>query len=109
MQEAFLAGGAITITEGRGSAVDFSYPYFETKIGFTCQKPSPLPKYQAIFWPFQLDLWIVLILALALFSLFYGVLVRYVLKDTSVTSPALNAYATMLSRGKLGHVGDNSY
>ena len=99
LQEAALAGGAITMTTGRGSAVDFSYPYFETKIGFLSQKPGFLPKYLAILWPFEAYLWIALLIALIGFSIFYWTVIRFIVKDP-LTSPALNSYRLLLLKSK---------
>ncbi len=49
--------GSITRTAIRSTAVDFSYPYFVTSIGLLSKKPGPLPKYGAVLWPFQTELW----------------------------------------------------
>ena len=98
-QETFFAGGAITITQGRGSAVDFAYPYFETRLGIISQKPPPLPRYQAIFWPFDLDLWIALLITVVMFTPFFWVLVRLILKDSAMRNPALSVFETLFLRG----------
>ena len=58
-----MAMGAITQTPVRDTAVDFSYPYFFTGIGFLSKKPYPLSKFMAIVWPFDMHLWIALIVA----------------------------------------------
>ncbi len=49
--------GHITRTAIRSSAVDFSYPYFTTKVDMLTIKPVPLPKYLAIIWPYQPFVW----------------------------------------------------
>ena len=100
-KETFLAGGAITITQGRGTAVDFAYPYFETRLGIISQKPSPLPRYQAIFWPFSFETWIVLLITVILFSVFYWVLIKHILKDDTLHYPAFCVYENLLMKGNV--------
>ena len=63
MQEADLAMGAITHTQIRDTAVDFSFPYFFTGIGFYSKKPYRHSKFLAILWPFDIYLWLALIAA----------------------------------------------
>jgi hypothetical protein len=75
-QEAHIAGGKITRTAVRSTAVDFSYPYFETPVGIVSRKPLPLPKYMAIMWPFQIELWIAVFFALMLMGPLYWIFLR---------------------------------
>jgi hypothetical protein len=75
-QEAHIAGGKITRTAVRSTAVDFSYPYFETPVGIVSRKPLPLPKYRAIMWPFQIELWIAVFFALMLMGPLYWIFLR---------------------------------
>ena len=70
-QEADLAMGAISRTTSRATVVDFSYPYFIARIGFYARKPSPLPKFMAIFWPFGRILWLLLALSVPMFSMLF--------------------------------------
>ena len=70
--------GSITHSATRDTAVDFSYPYFYTGIGYYCLKPYPLSKFMAVLWPFDIYLWIALIAAVPttaavhwLFSMFH--------------------------------------
>ena len=60
-----MAMGQITRTAVRATAVDFSYPYFVAMMGIVSKKPFPLPKYMAILWPFETDVWVFLICTLA--------------------------------------------
>lgn len=82
--ECDMAAGAITITAVRGTAVDFSYPYDEDKIGFVARKPSPLPKYQALMWPFQMDVWLSVAAAMAVFWPLYWAVGRFLARDTRI-------------------------
>ena len=66
-----MAAGAITATRIRATAVDFSYPYFFTRIGYYTRKPSPLPKTFAIFWPFQKSVWLSLAVTIPAFCFLY--------------------------------------
>ena len=63
--------GPITQTVVRDTAVDFSYPYLLTKIGFITKKPSPLPKVMAIVWPYDTKLWIALLVTLPAICMIY--------------------------------------
>ena len=63
--------GEITKTEIRETAVDFSYPYFESKLGFITKKPSPIPNIKAILWPFGNIVWIALAVSVPAFSFIF--------------------------------------
>ena len=71
IQVADLAIGSITITAARSEAVDFSIPYSEEKIGLVSQIPFALPKWKAMFWPFEYSLWLAIVLSFLLFGTFY--------------------------------------
>ena len=66
-----MAMGAISRTYLRDTAVDFSYPYFMTKVGFVTKKPSPIPNIKAILWPFGNVVWIALAVSVPAFSFVY--------------------------------------
>ena len=70
-QEAHMAAGAITATRVRRTAVEFSYPYFFTHIGYYTKKPSPLSKVFAIFWPYDEIIWLILAGTLPAFCITY--------------------------------------
>ena len=61
--------GVITETALRDSVVDFSYPYFFTRVGFVTKKPSQLPKILALVLPYERRVWICLGVGLAAFNL----------------------------------------
>lgn len=63
--------GGIARTEARETAIDFSYPSFITRVGFVTKKPQPLPKFHAIWWPFNNDLWISVGISVVVFSMGY--------------------------------------
>ena len=52
-----MAMGAITQTKIRATAVDFSYPYFIDHVGFITRKPSRIPKFMAMMWPYKNNAW----------------------------------------------------
>lgn len=64
----------ILISEERAKAVNFSYPYLFTRITFMTQKPQPLPKNLAVFYPFSFSLWITLIIFIFSFSLLFSIM-----------------------------------
>ena len=66
-----MAMGGIARNSARETAVDFSYQSFTTRVGFVTKKPQPLPKFHAVWWPFNNHLWISLLLSSVLFSLGY--------------------------------------
>ena len=52
-----FAFGAITPTALRATVCTFTWPYREEKFGILGKKPSLLPKWGAIFWPFSIETW----------------------------------------------------
>ena len=60
--------GGITRTFLRNTAVDFSYPYFVTTIGFYTKKPPYETKLMALLWPYESRVWIALAVALPAFN-----------------------------------------
>ena len=66
-----MAMGGIARNIDRETVVDFSYQSFSTRIGFVTKKPQLLPKFHAVWWPFNNDLWISVFMSLVLFSLGY--------------------------------------
>ena len=66
-----MAMGAITRTTIRDTAVDFSYPYFITRVGFITKKPSQIPNVKAILSPFGIIVWITLAVSLPAFAMIY--------------------------------------
>ena len=73
--------GAITQTPIRDTAVDFSSPYFFTGIGFYSRKPYPLSKSMAIVWPFDMYLWIAIIVAVPASATIYWIFAMLQCKD----------------------------
>ena len=49
--------------------MDFSYPYFITRMGFYSRKPSPVPRVLAILWPYSTFVWISLAVSVPVFSM----------------------------------------
>ena len=64
-----MAIGMLTQTSLRDMAVDFSYPYFYTRMGFFTKKPPTIPKLYAMFWPFKMEVWMSLAVALVAFTM----------------------------------------
>ena len=63
--------GGITRTTIRDTAVDFSYPYFVTRVGFFTKKPSPIPNVKAILGPYGNIVWMALAVSVPAFSLIF--------------------------------------
>jgi hypothetical protein len=59
-----LAIGGLTITEPRARAVDFSYPYFETSVGYFAHVPREMSKAASLLRPYSSGVWIPVIFAL---------------------------------------------
>ena len=63
--------GSITRTPIRDSVVDFSHPYFFTRMAFVTKKPYALPKFLAIVWPYGTGVWMSLGITVPLFCFVY--------------------------------------
>ena len=77
IKEADLAMGDITRTSIRETAVDFSFPYFVTRVGYFTKKPYPLPRIMSILWPFKEFLWLCLAVTLPMFSVTYWIMSKF--------------------------------
>ena len=77
IKEADLAMGDITRTSIRETAVDFSFPYFVTRVGYFTRKPYPLPRIMSILWPFKEFLWLCLAVTLPIFSVTYWIMSKF--------------------------------
>ena len=64
-----MAMGAITQTRIRATAVDFSYPYFFDYVGFISRKPSRIPKFMAMMWPYKNNAWAGFTVTLVVFNI----------------------------------------
>ena len=84
-----MAMGAISRTYLRDTAVDFSYPYFESKLGFVTKKPSPIPNIKAIMWPFGNIVWITLAVSVPAFSFVFWTFSRVDKVDFGATKHSL--------------------
>ena len=69
--------GQISITSPRESAVDFSYPYFMTRVGFTTKKPSPNPNVMAILGPYDKTMWIAIATLVPTFSVMFFLVSKF--------------------------------
>ena len=63
-QEVDIAIGGLTITEPRAKAVDFSYPYFETSVGYLANVPRETSKAMALLGPYHFSVWVPLVVFL---------------------------------------------
>jgi ABC-type amino acid transport substrate-binding protein len=59
-----IAIGGLTITEPRAKAVDFSYPYFETSVGYLANVPRETSKAMALLGPYHFSVWVPLVVFL---------------------------------------------
>ena len=71
-----MAIGAITITGPRSVVVDFSVPYYETGVGFMAHIPRSLSKWAALLRPYKVNVWIPVMVTLAV----SGLIVRLIFK-----------------------------
>ena len=96
LQEANMAMGDITRTVIRGTAVDFSFPYFVTRVGYFTKKPYPLPRIESIVWPFDKYLWLCLVVTLPIFTLTYLIWVKLQPRSENVGSQDLVTHVMMI-------------
>ena len=59
-----MAIGGLTITEPRTKAVDFSFPYFETSVGYLAHVPRELTKAAALLRAYNTNVWLPIVAAL---------------------------------------------
>ena len=99
--------GPITQTVVRNTAVDFSYPYLLTKIGFITKKPSALPKVMAILWPYEMKLWIALLVTLPAICMIYYSYSKFdkkgFEKSFNFAKAALEASQILVYQGMIHH------
>ena len=96
LQEANMAMGDITRTVIRGTAVDFSFPYFVTRVGYFTKKPYPLPRIESIVWPFDKYLWLCLVVTLPIFTLTYLIWAKLQPRSENVGSQDLVTHVMMI-------------
>ena len=100
--------GMLTQTSLRDMAVDFSYPYFYTRMGFFTKKPPTIPKLNAMFWPFKIEVWICLAVALVAFTIVNLLLTKVYKKRFSPTfnlgSVILQTSKTLVMQGMLDNI-----
>ena len=90
--------GTLTQTSLRNTAVDFSYPYFFTRLGFYTKKPPPIPKLNALFWPYKKEVWLSLAGTLSAFTLVNLILSKVYKKRVS---PNFNLGSAILQTCKM--------
>ena len=77
-QEVDIAIGSITITGPRQTVCDFSVTYYETGLGFLAHIPRELSKWAALLRPYQLSVWISILVAL----IFSGPIIWWIAKTS---------------------------
>ena len=107
-----MALGKITQTFVRNTAVDFSYPYFVTTIGFSTRKPPFKKKLMALLWPYENRVWIALAVAL-LASNFMNYIVSKVYRKKfcpsfNLGNVMLRVCQTILIKGEAYFVNQNT-
>ena len=90
--------GTLNQTPLRDKAVDFSYPYFFTRLGFYTKKPPPIPKLNALLWPYKKEVWIFLALALSAFNVLNLILSKVYMRGFS---PSFNLGSVILQACKM--------
>ena len=86
--------GGITRTFLRNTAVDFSYPYFVTTIGFYTKKPPYETRLMALLWPYENRIWIALAIALPAYNFINYILSKVYLKKFC---PSFNLGSVIIS------------
>ncbi|XP_066967133.1 glutamate receptor ionotropic, delta-2-like [Macrobrachium rosenbergii] len=106
-REVDFAINEITITESRETVVDFTKPYFLESTTIVTRAPAQLSKAGAIFSPFTLLVWLLLVLATLLvgplLSLFSWVVDRYMSAppDSSLQMFTFNMFRSMVLQGNM--------
>ena len=86
--------GGITRTFLRNTAVDFSFPYFVTTIGFFTKKPPHETRLMSLLWPYERRVWIALAVALPAYNIINYILSKVYQKKFS---PSFNLGSVILS------------
>ena len=86
--------GGITRTFLRNMAVDFSFPYFVTTIGFFTKKPPHETRLMSLLWPYERRVWIALAVALPAYNFINYILSKVYQKKFS---PSFNLGSVILS------------
>ncbi|XP_064118946.1 glutamate receptor ionotropic, delta-2-like [Macrobrachium nipponense] len=107
-REVDFAINEITITESRETVVDFTKPYFLESTTIVTRAPAQLSKAGAIFSPFTLLVWMLLVLAIILsgplLSLFSRVMERYMAAppdDVPLHMFTFNMFRSMVLQGNM--------
>ncbi|CAB4067440.1 unnamed protein product [Lepeophtheirus salmonis] len=100
-QEVDFTVGSITQTPMREEVIDFSFTTFHTHSTFITRKPAPVPKWKSMFEPFQIELWISLIIAVFgfLFSYFLFLKVSNFEESLSFSLSSLNILGSFINQG----------
>ncbi|XP_068247580.1 glutamate receptor ionotropic, delta-2-like [Palaemon carinicauda] len=104
-REVNFAINEITITETRGTVVDFTKPYFLESTIIITQAPAQLSKAGAVFSPFSLMMWLLLVTAVALIGpilrAFSWAMEKYLLEapEGSLQVYSFNMYRSMVLQG----------
>ncbi|KAF8782032.1 Glutamate receptor ionotropic like protein [Argiope bruennichi] len=69
MNEADVAMSGMTVTYNRYTAVRFSTPYAYDRITFVAKRPSRKAKTWAIFWPYTLQVWLLIGICILIISI----------------------------------------
>ncbi|XP_063613828.1 ionotropic receptor 21a-like [Penaeus indicus] len=91
--QADLGAASVYVSVTRAAAVDFTAPYDSRLSCFMARTEPPLPRWQALAFPFQLWTWLALLLALALNAVFLYVIAR----GGSALGPEIGALSSLTS------------
>ncbi|GBN08972.1 Glutamate receptor ionotropic, delta-1 [Araneus ventricosus] len=103
MDEADVAMSGMTVTYNRYTAVRFSIPYAFDRITFVSKRPSRKAKTWAIFWPYTLQVWMLIGICILIISILMTFL-RNALKPpkrrtVQFRDTALYIFQAVLSQG----------
>lgn len=68
--------GSITIYNKREEVIDFTTLLMEEKFGILSHKPRLLQNWNAVYWPFEKEVWYILLAMVALFGAVYWCFAR---------------------------------
>ena len=66
----------LSMSEERSQVMDFSYPTIINPLALLSHKPSYLPKFYALTWPFSYNLWIATLLSYFTFSATFYLIIK---------------------------------
>lgn len=95
---------ALSITESRAHAIDFTRAYYVETVAILLRTPEEVQNYLAIFEPFSLDVWMVLLFTILLLILLITIMTK--LEDNQRRQQKLHRFAKLLERQAIAAAAD---